>query len=232
MSTRWYRGRHRRDEKAVRRLAAALLALVAVAGLATLVATASGGRAGPAAVTTGATAAPVADQQAAVATQSCMTTVARAHDVVAAAQPAYSHWAGHVHAQLDYDAGTATLEQTRARWASTKATADADLAGFAAAYGTYQAVQDGCGDQEPDGGPVAADCRSEFASASSAVTAAKAVVDDWAAHVGMMKGKEHTDPAQYGRMWRDMVAAAPRNLDRFSQASLALSDQTGCPRPA
>jgi hypothetical protein len=179
----------------------------------------------------GATAAPVADQQASVATQSCMTTVARAHDVVAAAQPSYSHWAGHVRAQLDYDAGTATLEHTRARWASTKATADADLAGFATAYGAFQAVQDGCGSQTPDDS-VASDCRSEFASASSAVTAAKAVVDDWAAHVEMMKGKEHTDPAQYGRMWRDMVRAAPPDLDRFAQASLDLSDHTGCPRPA
>jgi hypothetical protein len=232
MVTRWYRGKHRRDEKGFRRFATALLGVVAVAGLATLVATLSGGRAGPAAVPTGATSVPATVQQAAAAVQACGTTVARAHDAVAAAQPSYSHWAGHVRAQLDYDAGTATLEQTRARWAETKATADADLAGFATAYGAYQAVQDGCGDQEPGDDPVMAGCRSEFASASSAVTAAKAVVDDWGAHVAMMKGKEHTDPTQYGRMWRDMVRAAPPNLDRFAQASLDLSDHTGCPRPA
>jgi hypothetical protein len=155
MTARWYRGRHRRDEKRVRRFATALLALVAVAGLATLVATTSGGRAGPAAVPTGATSAPAADQETTSAARACVTTVARAHDAVAAAQPSYT-----------------------------------------------------------------------------AVTAAKAVVDDWRAHVAMMKGKEHTDPTQYGRMWRDMVRAAPPNLDRFAQASLDLSDHTGCPRPA
>jgi hypothetical protein len=74
-------------------------------------------------------------------------------------------------------------------------------------------------------------CRSELASASAAVTAGKAVVDDWAAHVTMMKGKEHSDPLQYGRMWRDMVRAAPANLDRFAQASLELTGHTACPRP-
>lgn len=80
-------------------------------------------------------------------------------------------------------------------------------------------------------------CQSELGAASSAVTSAGAVVDDWAAHVEMMKGREakgtgdHTDPAQYGRMWRDMVAAAPDNLGRFATASLNLMDHVECPRP-
>jgi hypothetical protein len=75
-------------------------------------------------------------------------------------------------------------------------------------------------------------CRSDFAAVSAAVTAAKAVVDDWAAHVEMMKGKEHTDPQQYGQMWRDMVKAAPTDLGRFADASLELRKHVDCPRPA
>jgi hypothetical protein len=75
-------------------------------------------------------------------------------------------------------------------------------------------------------------CRSEFVAVSAAVAAAKGVVDDWSAHVVMMKGKEHTDPLQYGRMWRDMVRAAPANLARFADASLELRNHVDCPRPS
>jgi hypothetical protein len=32
-------------------------------------------------------------------------------------------------------------------------------------------------------------------------------------------------------MWRDMVEAAPADLDRFARASLAMSDHVDCPRP-
>jgi hypothetical protein len=173
-----------------------------------------------------------------VARQRCETTVARARAAVAAAQPAYSHWAGHVRAQLDLDAGTATLEQVRARWAATKATGDADVADFAAAYSAYEAVRDGCAAPAVDAAsatppdPVLTTCRTELTAASDAVDAAKAVVDDWAAHVEMMKGKEHTDPQQYGKRWRDMVTAAPRNLGRFAQASLALRNYVDCPQPS
>lgn len=229
-------GRHRRnDDGKGRRIVTVLLAIVATGGLATLILTSAGGSRddpapGPAAPST----APV-DQVAAVreVTRACETAVATARNAVAAARPSYSHWAGHVRAQLDYDAGTATLEQTRARWASTKATADADLAAFATAYAAYDAAKDGCAERAApaDQDPVMTECRSVFAPASAAVAAGRAVVDDWTAHVEMMKGKEHADPAQYGQMWRDMVRNAPANLDRFAKASLALADAAGCPRP-
>jgi hypothetical protein len=227
MIPRWDRGRHRRQHDGGRRsVLAVLLALVAVGGVVTLVALGGGHRGAAAPVPAAAAPAPTA-----VAVQACETTVARARDAVTAAQPSYSHWAGHVRAQLDYDAGTATLAQTRARWASTKATADADLAQFATAYAAYPAVQDGCGDRpQSHGDPVVAGCHADLASARAAVTAGKAVVDDWGAHVAMMKGKEHTDPTQYGRMWRDMVRAAPADLDRFTQASLDMRGHTACPR--
>ncbi len=59
-----------------------------------------------------------------------------------------------------------------------------------------------------------------------AVAAAGAMVDDWSHHVEMMKDREHSDPAQYGRRWRAMVAAAPVNLDRFARGSLELTTPT------
>ena len=221
-----------------RRFVMVLLGLVAVGGLAAALSISAGRGPDPVPARAVASAVPVADRPTEASVRACETAVARARDAVAAARPSYSHWSGHVHAQLDYDAGTATLEQTRERWASTKATADADLADFARAYAAFEAVQDGCapppgqaagpGDQDD----VMTQCRSEFVSVATAVAAAKAVVDDWAAHVEMMKGKEHTDPAQYGRMWRDMVRAAPPDLARFAQASLAMSDHVDCPRPS
>jgi len=228
---------HRRqpDHARGRVVITVLLALLATGGTAWLVLTSSA----PARVD------PVplraATQVDPAAVQECSTAVARARDAVKAAQPSYSHWAGHVRAQIDYDAGTATLEQTRERWAATKATGDADIAGFRTALAAFDAVRGGCA-QRPGaaeavsvGGvaqdPVLTTCRAEFGFASAAVSAAGAVVDDWSAHVEMMKGKEHTDPVQYGRMWRDMVNAAPADLDRFARASLDLTRIVDCPRP-
>lgn len=225
------RNRHRRAP-APRRplLVGAAAGAVAVAlGSAVLLATSRGGEPVP---TAGAVSEPAADV---AARRRCEEAVAAARQAVAAARPSYSHWAGHVRAELDYDAGAATLEQTRARWAATKATGDADVAAFAAAYARFDRVRGGCADGSgppaavPD--PVMSTCRPEFAAASTAVAAGKAVVDDWAAHVEMMKGKEHTDPAQYGQRWRDMVRAAPVDLDRFARAQLELTAHVDCPRP-
>jgi hypothetical protein len=234
MSRRPGRGAHRGiDDRRGRRVVTVLLALVAAgAAFAVVFGSVAGNRPEPVPlrVETTATADPAA-------TRACEVTVARGRDAVAAAQPSYSHWAGHVRAQIDYDNKVATLEQTRTRWAATKATADADIAQFRRAFDAYDAVRDGCADrpgavQPGDADPVMAVCRSDFAAVSAAVTAAKAVVDDWAAHVEMMKGKEHTDPQQYGQMWRDMVKAAPTDLGRFADASLELRKHVDCPRPS
>jgi hypothetical protein len=237
MSGRWERGRHRRSGGGGRVLVTVLLAFVAAGGVATLLVVSVGRGPGPPPI--GTTAAPTDD--AAAATRACETAVARGRDAVAAARPSYSHWSGHVRAQRDYDAGTATIEQTRERWAATKATADADLADFRTAYAAFETAQDGCAqdsgrpapdDRHTTAAPVMAQCRTEFAVVSAAVAAAKGVVDDWAAHVAMMKGKEHYGPAEYGQMWRDMVDAAPADLARFAETSLAMSDRVDCPRPA
>jgi hypothetical protein len=248
MNHRRVRGRHRRSDVGGRGLLTGLLVLVAAGGVVTsMVMTGGGDPAVPAPARTGTSAATADEPDAGAPLRACETAVAKGRDAVAAARPSYSHWAGHVRAQLDYDAGTATLEQTRERWAATRATADADLADFATAHAAFEAVQDGCtptssgvreavarqpgGSTQDDPDPAMTQCRAEFDSVSDAVTAAKAVVDDWAAHVAMMKGKEHYGANEYGQMWRDMVEAAPADLDRFARASLAMSDHVDCPRP-
>ena len=221
------------DDRRGRRVVTVLLALVAAGAVVAVVfGSVAGNRPEPVPLRVEATA--TVDP---VATRACELAVARGRDAVAAAQPSYSHWAGHVRAQIDYDNKVATLEQTRARWAATKATADADIAQFRRAFDAYDAVRDGCADrpgavQPGDADPVMAVCRSDYAAVSAAVAAAKAVVDDWAAHVEMMKGKEHTDPQQYGQTWRDMVKAAPTDLARFADASLELHKHVDCPRPS
>jgi hypothetical protein len=212
-----------------------LLALVATGGTAWLVLTASArDRAEPAPLRTGTEVGVPASRVDAAALQGCGKAVTLARSAVKAATPSFSHWASHVRAQLDYDAGAATLEQTQARWAATKATADADIAGFRTARTAFEGARGGCAEATgvpADQADVLTSCRSELGAAATAVTAAGGVVDDWGAHVEMMKGKEHTDPAQYGRMWRDMVTAAPDNLGRFASASLNLMDHVECPRP-
>jgi hypothetical protein len=221
--------RRRPDRARGRVVITVLLALVATGGTAWLVLTASAPeRVDPVPLRAATKLDPAAVQE-------CGRAVALARDTVRAAQPSYSHWAGHVRAQVDFDTRTATIEQTRERWAATKATADADISGFRTALAAFDPERGGCAERPGSAGadqdPVLATCRTEFGFASAAVTAATAVVDDWSAHVDMMKGKEHTDPAQYGRMWRDMVTAAPDDLDRFARASLDLTQHVDCPRP-
>ncbi|MDF3049316.1 MAG: hypothetical protein K0R87_954 [Pseudonocardia sp.] len=143
-------------------------------------------------------------------------------------------------AQIDFNTGAADLEQTRARWAATKATADADIAQFSTALAAFGPVGDGCAQGRSLASPASAStavnpvlvaCRSEFDAVSTAVAAAGAVVDDWSHHIEMMKDKEHIDPAQYGQQWREMVQAAPADLDRFARASLELTNHADCPDP-
>ena len=73
--------------------------------------------------------------------------------------------------------------------------------------------------------PVAAQCSQRAAAQATALQAGDAVVADWRAHVEMMQNKPHTDPNAYGKMWRDMVNAAPPHLDGFSH-------RPGHPEPA
>ena len=267
MHPRWGRGRHRkrvrrrpRRARVLRVLGVVLLVAGAGAAVGAVWPAArpavpiAGPSPAPPSTPTAAPAAPV--DPAAAALQACATAVARGRAAVDAAQPSYSHWAAHVRAQLDLDAGLATLDQARERWAATRATADADLAGFTTVYAAFPPVRDGCAvpaavspaavtvpsaapapdvrDRRPGAptDPVLAGCRTEFAAVDAAVTAAKAVVDDWAAHVAMMKDKAHTDPQQYGRRWHEMVAAASVHLDGFARATLAMDEHTGCPAPS
>ena len=76
--------------------------------------------------------------------------------------------------------------------------------------------------------PVAAACSARASVTATAVQASEAVVGDWRAHVEMMQNKPHTDPNAYGKMWRDMVTAAPPHLDAFAAARDTLNQQPAC----
>jgi hypothetical protein len=163
----------------------------------------------------------------------CVRAVERGERVVLAAGTVHGNWSGHVRAQLDYDAGTATLEQTRERWAATKATADADLLAFTTAVVEYRPGAAACAALRAADLPErwqqpAVQCQVRDAGLATAVGAGEAVVGDWAAHVAMMKDKSHTEPTQYGRMWDEMVAAAPPNIAAFGTARDALTGVPGC----
>ena len=171
--------------------------------------------------------------EAPAALADCVRAVERGERVVQAAATVHGNWSGHVQAQLDYDAGSATLEQTRERWAATKATADVDLAAFAAAVAEYRPGAAACAALRPADLPEqwqqpAVQCQVRDSGLATAVAAGEDVVGDWAAHVAMMKDKVHTDPSQYGRMWDEMVAAAPPHIAAFGAARDALGGVPGC----
>lgn len=244
-------GRTRRRRGSAARRTAAVVAAVVLGGLVVVGGVALARGVGAGAEPVGAQAAPesradvspaagsgpavaeVADDGTPAALADCARAVERGERVVRAAGTVHGNWSGHVRAQLDYDAGTATLEETRERWAATKATADADLAAFTAAVDQYRPGAAACAAlraadlPEPWQQP-AVQCQVRDAGLATAVAAGEAVVGDWAAHVAMMKDRSHTEPTQYGRMWDEMVAAAPPHIAAFGTARDALAGVPGC----
>ena len=163
----------------------------------------------------------------------CVDTLQRGTAVVAAADAARDHWGTHVRAQTDYDVGAISRQQMIDTFAATKAMGPADLAAFDAAEAAYAPAGSGCTGLDPNAvdqrwQPVAAQCSQRAAVQATALQAGSAVVADWRAHVEMMQNKPHTDPNAYGRMWRDMVTAAPPHLDAFSSARDTLNQQPVC----
>ena len=177
-----------------------------------------------------ATADPTAPPAALLA---CVGSLERGAAVTTAADASRDHWGTHVRAQTDYDAGAITRQQMLDTFAATKASGPADLAAFDAAKAEYTPVSSGCAGLDPNAmgprwQPVATQCGQRAAGMTAAMQAGDAVVADWRAHVEMMQNKPHTDPNVYGKMWRDMVNAAPPHLDGFTTARDALNQEPPC----
>lgn len=168
----------------------------------------------------------------------CADTLQRGAAVITAADLSRDHWGTHVRAQFDHDAGAISRQQMLDLFAATKAAGPADLAAYDAATAQYEPVSSGCAGMDPNGvgeqwHPVAAQCSQRAAGMAPALQAGAAVVADWRAHVQMMQNKPHTDPNAYGKMWRDMVNAAPPHLDGFATARDAVNQLPACqPSPA
>lgn len=166
----------------------------------------------------------------------CVSSVEVGNQVVATADTAYDHWSRHVQAQNDYAAGKIDRAQVLATWAETKATGAEDIAAFDSAAAEFQPVSKACAglsaaDMPARWSSTATQCASRAAEIVRTVSAGGAVVTDWRHHVEMMANKPHTDSAAYGQMWRDMVAAAPPNLNAFAAARDALNQQPACTVP-
>jgi hypothetical protein len=163
----------------------------------------------------------------------CARAVESGNRVVEAAAVSREHWGGHVQAQLDFDAGRINRQQMADAFAATKATGPADLASFDAARVAYAPLSSACtgmdgADLPQRWQPAATRCAQRAGELAIAVPASEAVVADWRAHVEMMQAKLHTDPKEYGQMWRDMVAAAPAHLNGYTTARDALDRQPAC----
>jgi hypothetical protein len=224
--------------------AAAVLAVLAVGGLiwasgdrttrATTVANQVGSSAAPTPAGNADDGASTADPDAPpAALASCADSLQRGAAVVAAADASRDHWGTHVRAQTDYDVGAISRQQMLDTFAATKASGPADLAAFDTAKAAYGPTASGCSGLAPDTmgqrwATVAAQCSQRATVEATALQAGDAMVADWRAHVEMMQNKPHTDPNAYGKMWRDMVNAAPPHLDAFATARDTLNQQPAC----
>lgn len=158
----------------------------------------------------------------------CAVAIERGEAAVVAATTAHRNWSGHVQAQLDYDAGRTTREQTKQTWAETKATAEADVADFRAARQRFDEETGRCGTVVV-GGIAVEWCADRLTGLDDGLRIGDGVVDEWARHIEMMSNKKDMAPGDYGQMWREMVIAAPVNLDAFTASAERLDGLPACP---
>ncbi|HEU4946518.1 MAG TPA: hypothetical protein VFT31_05140 [Kribbella sp.] len=166
----------------------------------------------------------------AAAANACAQEIATTEAVVVAARVAAGHWREHVQARTDLLAGKNSEATTKAIWKRTRLAGPADIARLGAATNGQARADGGCAKFT---GQASVACRQRLAAVDAASAAGRAASGDWASHLAKMAahaagdfGSEHAQ-----NLWIAAWASAPRNLNAFAQAEVALAKAPGC-RPS
>jgi hypothetical protein len=157
--------------------------------------------------------------------EACQRKVQAADEVIKQGKTGVDHWAGHIQAQKDGNAGKITPKQMKARFKATRLKGPDDLKRYNDALSAYKDVDGSCGEQEGADSVVAAalaDCNTRSKAQKSLMSATDAAMDDWKGHLTFMQRNalhQEGTPSQALQTWLDQYEAAPKNLNAFKKAT-------------
>jgi hypothetical protein len=158
------------------------------------------------------------------ALEACQAKVRAADEVIKQGATGVEHWAGHIQAQRDGNAGKISPEQMKARFKATRLKGPGDLKRYDEARSAYQDLEGSCEEEESDSVVAAAlaDCDERSKAQKPLMAATNSAMKDWRAHLTFMqRNKLHKagTPAQALETWLSQYDAAPKNIRAFENAS-------------
>jgi len=169
----------------------------------------------------------------------CRDAVAAADAAVGEARTGVGHWATHVQARVDFEAGRIDEATQKQRWAETRVLGPGDQARFAAADAAFQPRAEACAEvnlaaESTALGTSVEACQQRTAALTAAVEAGRAAMTDWSNHLADMKARVDgaIDSSEGGDRWDHAFHMAPGNINAFREAETALSQAPACTLPS
>jgi hypothetical protein len=157
--------------------------------------------------------------------QDCQAKVRAADEAIKEGKTGVEHWAGHVQAQADGNAGKISTEEMKARFKATRLKGPGDLKRYSEALTAYEDLDGSCREVEGADSVVAAalaDCNTRSKAQKPLMSATDAAMDDWKAHLTFMQRNavhQAGTPSQALQTWLDQYDAAPKNIKAFKKAT-------------
>ena len=155
----------------------------------------------------------------------CQAKVRAADEVIKEGKTGVEHWAGHVQAQRDGNAGKISTEEMKARFKATRLKGPGDLKRYNDAKAAYEDLEGSCAEVEGADTVVAAglaDCSERSKAQKPLMAATAAGMKDWKNHLTFMQqNKLHQagSPSQALQTWLNQYNAAPKNINAFKKAT-------------
>jgi hypothetical protein len=159
------------------------------------------------------------------ALEACQAKVRAADEVIKQGTTGVEHWAGHIQAQKDGDAGKISPAQMKKQFKATRLKGPGDLERYDEARSAYQNLEGSCEEVQESDSVVAAalaDCNERSKAQKPLMAATNAGMKDWRAHLTFMQRNavhQAGTPSQALQTWLSQYEAAPKNLKAFEKAT-------------
>jgi hypothetical protein len=167
------------------------------------------------------------------ALEACQAKVRAADEVIKQGTTGVEHWAGHIQAQKDGNAGKISPEQMKARFKATRLKGPGDLTRYDDARSAYKDLEGSCEPVDGADSAVAASlvaCEERSNAQEPLMAATAAGMKDWKSHLTFMQRNalhQAGTPGQALDTWLKQYDAAPKNINAFKKAT-AKFDAPSC----
>jgi hypothetical protein len=161
------------------------------------------------------------DEDSAQLLKACRKTVTAGDKVLAAARQGMRHWAQHVQAQTDADAGKITVATMNATFHRTRAAGPGDTRRYDHAVQRLGRSKGSCEDKAGAPKKIAkklAACAERRRAQVPVLAAAEKGMADWKRHLNDMRLADHGQLSRPNQRWRQTYAAAPTRIRAYERA--------------